>query len=223
MVSRPQKYQPRFGINLLTRNRVRIAYVARLRPHRAKGVCRCRSPSVGWRGCSSLAPSVSVPASISTPTPTVVASPTNSPLPVATQTPAPTHTLLPPTDTNTPVPTTQVPSATPTPDNQGPILSNFNANPTTVGALIGCTVAFSADINDPSGVLAAAVQWQASGGGGSGSAPMSRPTSGGTWSVTTPVSVPLLGHVDWKVTASDAFGNTTTQDSRITINTIGSC
>ena len=192
-------------------------------PATPTGVTPTRSNQAAPTSTSSPAPSVSVPASITTPTPTGVASPTNPPLPVPTQTPAPTHTLVPPTDTNTPVPTTQVPSATPTPDNQGPILSNFNANPTTVVALSGCTVAFSADISDPSGVAAAAVQWQASGGGGSGSVPMSGPTSGGAWSVTTPVSVPLLGHVDWKVTASDAFGNTTTQDSRITINAIGSC
>ncbi len=176
-------------------------------------------------------PAATTPAPGATSAPTTVASPTKTPLPSPTRTATPTNpppptatkTPVPPTYTYTPVPTTQVPPPTPTQDTQPPSLSNFGANPTTVGALSGCTVTFSADLNDPSGISTASVEWQASGGGGSGSASMSGQTGGGTWSGSAAVSVPLLGHVNWSVTASETFGNSNSQNSGVTINAVAPC
>jgi serine/threonine-protein kinase len=162
-------------------------------------------------------PTASSPGTGSTPQRTATAAPTNTntlpPPPTATPSPtnsapavAPTNTP-PPTATRTPAPPTHTPPPTDTPtpaDVQGPDIGNLNANPTLLVA--GCDVAFSADISDPSGVASATVHWQSS-NGKSGTAPMSGPSGGGTWSRTTTVSASALGTVTWFVTAQDSVGN----------------
>ncbi len=166
-------------------------------------------------------------------TPILGVSPTRTPPPTATNTAVPPSNTPPslPTATRThaPLPTnTPPPTNTPTPaDTQGPAITGLDANPKTVGALNGCSVTFSATISDPSGVSAASVNWTSfnalGGQTGSGSATMGGPATGGAWTTSFGVSIPLSGRLEWSVNASDAIGNSAGQGGGPSISAIAPC
>ncbi len=127
--------------------------------------------------------------------------------------------VLPPTELPTPVlPPTEPPSPTdtPIPDTIGPSIDKLDADPKIVASFTTCTVTFTADISDPSGVASAEVQWtsyQNSSQGpptviASGSEPMTfRSVSGLTYLVRFGVTVVFDGYLDWKVVAFDTAKN----------------
>ncbi len=180
-------------------------------------------------------PPTATASATSLPTNTATATATNLPTATNTNTALPTNTstatLTPfptstPTATSTPFPTstptrTNTPTPTSTPDVTGPTISNFSASPTSFSVVVGtpaptptpppaCTVTFSADITDPSGVVSATVNWSATylSTTTTGNAAMLF-TTGNTWQAVTTVHIPNGGTLSWTVTATDAFANTT--------------
>ena len=135
--------------------------------------------------------------------------PTNTPtFPPPTLTPTNTPTFPPPTFTPTTTPTN---TPTPTPDVVGPSIASLSANPAALNGST-CTVTFSADVNDPSGVSAANVSWTTFSYSPtlayqSGVVTLSGPSAGGVWSGAQDFTVPPSGHVDWTAGASDALFN----------------
>ncbi len=153
---------------------------------------------------------------------------TFTPAPTDTFTPAPTATCQPgtfydpfqgrcrppdtatPAFTATPIPT-DTPAFTPTPDTQGPSISASGGSLTTSG--LGCDISFSADINDPAGIISASFGWtaydsQGTSTDGSGGGDMTGPAGGGNWTASASTSyIPPNGYVTWTITAVDALGN----------------
>lgn len=157
------------------------------------------------------------PTPVATRTPTTTA--TRSATPSLTPTPAPTFT---PTTTATPTPT-----VTPTRDAAPPVISNLVPNPTTL--FYPCSLAFSADLSDPSGVDAPTVRANFS------ILYFSPPVTGstslnlaggtvfaGTWTGAISVTNAPGGSVSWGVQAADLIGNQGSATSPITV-TISYC
>jgi hypothetical protein len=87
-----------------------------------------------------------------------------------------------------------------------------------------CTVTFSVDLTDPSGVAAAELAWMAfdlSGSPAASGTVVLLPDARNTWLASFPVSIPAGGYLEWSVTAADTAGNTATQPSGLRIETKG--
>jgi len=119
-------------------------------------------------------------------------------------------------------------------DTTGPTITNL-VSPASIGATTTCTVNFTADITDPSGVSGAFVDWlafdQASMQFNSGSVPMTQ-ISGTTWGgslvvdMTFAPSSPYYGTVNWSVTAIDTLSQMSNVASVTTIDVplfLGGC
>ncbi|MBF8281811.1 MAG: cell surface receptor IPT/TIG domain protein [Anaerolineales bacterium] len=120
-------------------------------------------------------------------------------------------------------------------DTTGPTVTNLTVSPASIGATTTCTVNFTADITDPSGVSGAFVDWlafdQASMQFNSGSVPMTQ-ISGTTWGgslvvdMTFAPSSPYYGTVNWSVTAIDTLSQMSNVASVTTIDVplfLGGC
>jgi FecR-like protein len=98
-------------------------------------------------------------------------------------------------------------------DTTGPTVANLNVNPISVGSVTGCSVTFTADVSDPSGVSLAQVNWTATNTASqitTGSAQMSLvsgTTYSASWVVSFSPSFPYYGTVTWSVTAIDGLSN----------------
>jgi hypothetical protein len=131
------------------------------------------------------------------------------------------------TDTPTPAPPTTTPippTPTATPDTAGPSITNLTVNPASVGSSTTCSVTFTADISDPSGVSLAQVDWTATNISSqvtTGSVSMTFVS--GTqwqagWTVTFSPSFPYYGTVTWSITAIDGLSNMNTVASVVVID-----
>jgi hypothetical protein len=197
---------------------------------------RLSIPAIQWDGIPSgpvcppqfNSPFPGLPASTATSTATFVPSstptvppnaPTSTPV-AATNTLVPTAPITPPpTLTSTPIPPTftLTLSPTPTPDRQGPSLSNF------VGSLNfpECSATFSVDAFDANGISAAYVTWtkhysDTTPFGTPITTTLAGPSTGGLWSGTSgrfTIFLPPSGYIEWSVTAADQLGNLTDSGS----------
>jgi hypothetical protein len=93
---------------------------------------------------------------------------------------------------------------------------------------MGCDISFSADLNDPAGVASATVNWTAYDSTGTftyggGSANMTGPGGGGTWTALASTSyIPPNGYVAWSVNAVDTLQNQSSASApNITVDSAG--
>jgi hypothetical protein len=120
------------------------------------------------------------------------------------------------------------------PDTSPPTLASFGARPLLADKGQGtCSVTFFVTITDASGVSSASVEWSSydylatPAPGGSGSVAMtlnSGTSTSGVWQAVFVVNIPPYGWLNWDAKATDTAGNSLTQPSGITINSVtGGC
>ncbi len=162
-----------------------------------------------------------------TATATVTPAPTATPFLLSTATFVPLVTptfTAPPTATFTPPPTaTATPTPTPTVDAAPPVISNLIPNPTTLN--YPCSVTFSANLSDPAGVDATTVQANYATnyfgtplpGNSTALTLASGSVFAGTWTSAVSITNSPGGYLNWSVQAADAWGNSGSTTSPITV------
>jgi hypothetical protein len=195
-----------------------IAFANELNPNATlRPGARLSIPAARWTNIPSGAvcpaqfqsPFPGLPTATATAAPSATATATFTSVPVVVNTA--TNTLPAPTATATSTPVDITP----------PTITNLNANPTTISLTVNCTVTYTADIADASGVSTAVVDWNNSAqqSGTQGMALISGSSVAGTWRAVFAAPIPYFGSLDWTVTAFDVAGNQTTSGGGPTIRT----